>query len=79
MMMLFGGFGFLMTFLKKYGLSAIGFTMIITVLVSQFSLIIFGLLKMTDNGFSIKMGFIDLVIKLNKYIQQIYFLEFMIL
>ena len=62
MMMLLGGFGFLMTFLKKYGLSALGFTMIITVVVAQFSLIVFGLLKMDPAvEFVIKIGFVDLV------------------
>ena len=59
-MMLLGGFGFLMTFLKKYGLSAIGFTMIITVIVTQFSIIVFGLLKMGDE-FVIKIGFVDVI------------------
>ena len=62
MMMLFGGFGFLMTFLKRYGLSSLGFTMIITVIVSQFSLIVFGLIKMDPaKEFSIRIGFIDVI------------------
>ena len=62
MMMLFGGFGFLMTYLKKYGLSAVGFTMIIIVEVTQFSLIVFGLLKVdTAKEFVIKIGFLDIV------------------
>ena len=59
MMMLFGGFGFLMTFLKRYGLSSIGFTMIIIVEVTQFSLIVFGILRMdTAKEFVIKIGFL---------------------
>ena len=59
MMMLFGGFGFLMTFLKRYGLSSIGFTMIIIVEVTQFSLIVFGILRMdTAEEFVIKIGFL---------------------
>ena len=62
MMMLFGGFGFLMTYLKKYGLSAVGLTMIIIVEVTQFSLIVFGLLKVdTAKEFVIKIGFLDIV------------------
>ena len=61
-MMLFGGFGFLMTFLKRYGLSSIGFTMIIIVEVTQFSLIVFGILRMdTAEEFVIKIGFLDVV------------------
>ena len=62
MMMLLGGFGFLMTFLKRYGLSSLGFTMIITVIVTQFSLIVFGLIKMDPAmEFAIKIGFIDII------------------
>ena len=33
-MMLFGGFGFLMTFLKRHGYSAVALTMMITVVVT---------------------------------------------
>ena len=62
MMMLFGGFGFLMTYLKRYGISSLGFTMILTVIVSQFSLIVFGLIKMDPaKEFSIRIGFIDVI------------------
>ena len=58
--MLLAGFGYLMTFLKRYGMSAIGFTMIVTVVVTQFSIIVFGFAKM-DDDFVIKIGFIDVV------------------
>ena len=36
--MLFAGFGFLMTFLKNYGYSAISFTVMITVMVNKLTI-----------------------------------------
>lgn len=47
--MIFVGFGFLMTFMKKYGYSATGYTLFLAALVIQWSLIVKGLFKM-DNG-----------------------------
>ena len=60
MMMLLGGFGFLMTFLKRYGLSALGFTLIITCITAQLAIVVFGLLKM-ENEFVIRISFIDVI------------------
>ena len=40
MMMLLGGFGFLMAFLKRYGLSALGFTLIITCITAQLAILV---------------------------------------
>ena len=59
-MMLLGGFGFLMTFLKRYGMSALGFTMIVTVVVTQFAIVVFGFTKL-DEEFVIKISFIEVV------------------
>jgi ammonium transporter Rh len=41
--MIFMGFGFLMTFLKKYGYSSVGFNFMLSALTVQFSMIIMGL------------------------------------
>ncbi len=37
--MMFCGFGYLMTFLKRYGLGALGFTMIVTCISLQWGVI----------------------------------------
>lgn len=57
-MMLFGGFGFLMTFLKRYGFSAVGFTMMITVLVTEWAILVHGFLHM-DESFTIKISYMQ--------------------
>ncbi|XP_023323296.1 ammonium transporter Rh type A [Eurytemora carolleeae] len=59
-MMLFGGFGYLMTFLKKYGLGAVGLTMIITAVVTEFTVIVIGLTHI-NSDFVIEVEFITLV------------------
>lgn len=40
--MMFFGFGYLMTFLKRYGMGAVGFTMLITVLAMQWGTLVDG-------------------------------------
>ncbi|KAK5583836.1 hypothetical protein RB653_005438 [Dictyostelium firmibasis] len=47
--MIFFGFGFLMTFLRRYGYSALGYTFIISALVSQWSVLIFGFFETVDH------------------------------
>lgn len=42
--MIFIGFGFLMTFLKKYGLSAVSLNMLIAVITIQWAVLIYGFL-----------------------------------
>ena len=41
--MLFVGFGFLMTFLRRFGYSAVCFTMLITVMCVEYAVIVKGL------------------------------------
>jgi len=45
MVMLLLGFGYLMTFLEKFGLGAVGFTMILTVVNMELNIMIEGVLK----------------------------------
>jgi len=59
-MMLLGGFGYLMTFLKRYGLGALGITMIITAILTELGIIVMGLTRI-DNEFVIKIGFVDIM------------------
>ena len=49
-----------MTFLKKYGLGAVGLTMIITAVVIEFTVIVIGLTHI-DSDFVIEVEFITLV------------------
>jgi len=48
--MVFVGFGFLMNFLRKYGYSAIGLTMIVGAVAIQWSILCRGLFHHGDNG-----------------------------
>ena len=43
--MMFIGFGFLMTFLKKYGYGSVGFNMLIAVYVTEWALLVRGWLE----------------------------------
>ena len=49
--MIFLGFGFLMTFLKKYGLSAVSLNMLLSALAIEVFTIVYGLFHLHyDNG-----------------------------
>ena len=48
--MIFIGFGFLMTFLKKYSYSAVGFNMMISAIGIQWSMLIYGWLHMSEHA-----------------------------
>jgi ammonium transporter Rh len=50
--MMFVGFGFLMTFLKKYGYSAIGFNFILAAFVLEWAMLVEGWIEMIIHGTS---------------------------
>ena len=51
--MIFLGFGFLMTFLKKYGLSAVSLNMLLSALAIEVFTIVYGLFHLHyDNGWA---------------------------
>ena len=58
--MLIAGFGFLMNFLRKFGFSSLGFTMLITCVVTQWTVLLAGLVKMGDDN-TVKIGFMEYV------------------
>ncbi len=51
--MIFIGFGFLMTFLKRYGYSALGYNFLLSALAIQWSIIVYGLISHKGGGFPI--------------------------
>lgn len=53
--MIFVGFGFLMTFLKRYGYSAVGINLLIGAFVIQWAIIIRGLLSDHGGKFTISV------------------------
>ena len=64
-MMLFGGFGFLMTFLKRHGYSAVALTMMITVVVTEWAILVAGFIRIDTATFSFGITF-------ERYIHQLY-------
>ncbi|XP_059619508.1 ammonium transporter Rh type B [Phlebotomus argentipes] len=54
--MIFIGFGFLMTFLKKYGYSATGFNLLVASLMVQWALIARGCFEMEDGKIRLTLG-----------------------
>ena len=51
--MIFIGFGFLMTFLKKYGFSAVGYNFLLAALVIQWATIMKGFFHLHDAKFTV--------------------------
>ena len=63
-MMLVGGFGFLMTFLKRFGFSALGMTLMIVAIVTEWSILLWGFTEMENFTIHLSMmKFINLLIK----------------
>jgi len=58
-LMMFVGFGYLMTFLKAYGLGAVGFTMLITCLGVQWAVIVEQ--TMVEKTLAFKLDFMDIL------------------
>ena len=53
--MMFVGFGFLMTFLKRYGYGSVGFNFVVASYVLEWALFVRGWLSGGSNGFSISL------------------------
>lgn len=53
--MMFVGFGFLMTFLKRYGYGSVGFNFVVASYVLEWALLVRGWLSGGSNGFSISL------------------------
>lgn len=53
--MIFTGFGFLMTFLKKYGYSAVGLNMLLAAIAIQWAIIMQGVWYMENNKIPINI------------------------
>ncbi len=54
-MMLVGGFGFLMTFLKRFGFSALGLTLMVVVFTTEWSILLWGFTGL-DGNFTIHLS-----------------------
>ena len=59
--MLFVGFGFLMTFLPRFGYSAVCFTMIITVVCVEWCILVTGFINMDSNTMEIPLSWMRYV------------------
>jgi len=53
--MIFIGFGFLMTFLRKYGYSAVGYNMLIAAIAIQWSILCRGVFRYKDSTIQISI------------------------
>ena len=58
--MMFIGFGFLMTFLKRYGYSAVGFNFLIAAYVLEWALLVRGWLHSSSGVFSLNIERLEL-------------------
>ncbi|CAH2009114.1 unnamed protein product [Acanthoscelides obtectus] len=56
--MLFVGFGFLMSFLKRYGFSSVGFTLLLASCIIQWAMLCQGFARL-DDDYKIRMGIVS--------------------
>ncbi|GAV08644.1 hypothetical protein RvY_18306 [Ramazzottius varieornatus] len=59
--MVFVGFGFLMTFLRKYGYGAIGFNFLLAAYVLQWASIMRGFFRLSENHYRIRLDLVSLI------------------
>ena len=57
-MMLLGGFGFLMTFLKRFSFSALGLTFIVVAVVTEWAILLWGFTRISGD-FTIHITFME--------------------
>ena len=53
--MIFIGFGYLMTFLKRYGFSSVGFNLLVAALVIQWATLMSGFLHLVDGKIKVNL------------------------
>ena len=58
-MMLIGGFGFLMTFLRRFGFSALGMTMIVTAFATEWTILIRGFTHINTENWTIELTMLE--------------------
>ncbi|OQV17231.1 Ammonium transporter Rh type C [Hypsibius exemplaris] len=59
--MIFIGFGFLMTFMRQYGYGGVGFNYIVAVVVIQWSILVRGFFEMPENDYRIRLDITKLI------------------
>jgi len=60
-MMLIGGFGFLMTFLRRFGFSALGLTMIVTAFATEWTILINGFKHIDHETWTIQLTMLEVL------------------
>ncbi|GJQ65345.1 hypothetical protein Trydic_g7459 [Trypoxylus dichotomus] len=59
--MIFIGFGYLMTFLKRYGFSAVGFNFLLAAIIIQWAIICQGSFELSNNNYKIPINTVSLL------------------
>ena len=75
-MMLIGGFGFLMTFLKKHGFSSLGLTIMIVVFCTEWSILLWGFTHINAQSYYINLSMMGYIYNLyNIQVFTIFFID----